>query len=792
MLKHNLLIIFRNFARSKSTFFINLIGLSTGLACALLIYLWVNDELHVDKFNENDSQLYQVMENNQQENGILTLDGTAGLVSETLKEDFPDVEYAVQVAPEKWFTELGDFNLSSEHNNLKAAGQFAGKDFFNVFSYNLLQGNSNQVLSEKNSIVISESLAKRIFNTTENIIGKTLEWHLLHFKQTAVISGIFKDVPSNSSHKFDFVLPFEKFKEIDPDVVHWGNYGTNAYVVLKKGADVNQFNKKIADLVKKKNGGDFRTLFLRPFSAGYLYGKYENGIQSGGRIEYVKLFSLIAIFILLIACINFMNLSTAKASVRMKEIGVKKTIGASRKTLVAQYLGESIVMSVFSMLISLILVELFIPQFNNITGKQLSLHWNVSIILPLLIITIFTGILSGSYPAIYLSGFKPVSILRGTLKSSTNEIWLRKGLVIFQFTLSVILIVSVIVVYKQIEFIRNKNLGYNKENIIQFANEGEATENAETFVSEIKKLPGIINATSTYSPIMGIQSTTVGLNWEGKDKNSVVQFLNMSSDFSFIETMGLKIKEGRNFSKDYGNENDKIIFNETAIKIMGLKDPIGKTVNLWGKNMRIIGVVKDFNIESLHEKIKPLFIKLPNGFPSFIIARIRAGEESEAIQNLQKLYEKFNPGYTFDFKFLDQDYQSLYNAEERTSTLSKYFAGIAILISCLGLLGLTSFANQRRVKEIGIRKILGSSEFGIVYLLSTDFTKLLFTSLIIALPVSYYLIKNWLDSFAYRIDLSPWYFVSAGLITLIIAWLTVGIQAVKAASVNPVESLKYE
>ncbi len=459
MLKHNLLIIFRNFKRNKSTFFINLIGLSTGLACALLIYLWVNDELHVDKWSKNDSRLYQVMDNQQQSQAVVTGEGTPDLLADALANEIPEVKYAAAVTPSSWF---GNFTLSSDNKNIKATGQFAGKDFFKVFTYDLLQGNSNEILSIDNSIVISEALAIKLFKTTNNAIGKSIKWQVIGIKMESVISGIFKGIPENSTEKFDFVLSYDqwiKLSRIVGRTINWGNYGPNTYIVLKRNANVKIVNNKIAGFIKAKNKYSNATLFIRQYSDNYLYNKYENGVQSGGRIEYVKLFSLIAIFILIIACINFMNLSTAKASIRMKEVGIKKTIGASRNAIALQYLGESLLLAFLSLIISLALVEFILPQFNSLTGKHLILQFGTQCCSFFLGITIFTGIISGSYPALYLSGFNPIAILKGHLNhSSKGELFIRKGLVVFQFTLSIILIAAVMVVYKQMEYIQSKNL----------------------------------------------------------------------------------------------------------------------------------------------------------------------------------------------------------------------------------------------------------------------------------------------------------------------------------------------
>ena len=788
MFRHNLLLTYRTFKRYKTSFFINLIGLSTGLACALLIFLWVNDELHVDKFHENDNRLYQVMEHWIQANGIVTNESTSGYMAEALAQEMPEVEYAATVRGP-----LANVTLTVEDKNIKATGQYVGKDFFNIFSFPIIQGDKDQVWADRNSMMISEALAMKLFNTSENIMGKTVE---LQHEQQFFISGVFETVPSSSSAQFDFVLSFEEFAATNEWVLEWSSTPTNAYVVLKSGTDVDTFNEKISDYVKIKtnDGIKHRTPFLKRYSETYLYGNYENGVQAGGRIEYVELFSVIAIFILVIACINFMNLSTAKASRRLKEVGVKKAVGAGRKDLIFQYLGESLLMTFASLILALLFVLLLLPQFNEITGKHLTLNFDTPMVCTVLGITLFTGLIAGSYPALYLSGFNPVTVLKGKLNTSVGELLTRKGLVVFQFALSIILIVSVVVVYKQIEYAQTKNLGYNKDNIILFDREGKAKgeDQLETFLSELRNISGIVNASSIGHDLTGHNWGVYGFEWEGKDPDDNTEFEHMVVYYDMMETLGIEMKEGRTFSRDFSLEASKIILNESAIEHMGIKDPIGKPFKFWGQDMQIIGVAKDFHFESLHENIKPLIFRLWPERTNRFMAKIEAGKEKETIDRLQAFYNAYNPGFTLDYRFLDQEYQAQYVAEQRVSTLSKYFAGLAILISCLGLFGLAAFTAERRLKEIGIRKILGSSDFGIVRLLSADFTKMVLIAILIALPVSYLLAKNWLEGFAYRIDLHWWFFIGAGFIALLIAWFTVGLQTVKAARVNPTQCLKDE
>ncbi|HEY5916903.1 MAG TPA: ABC transporter permease, partial [Chryseolinea sp.] len=542
MLRHNLILIYRSFKRFRSTFIINLLGLSTGLASALLIYLWVNDELTIDKFHEKDSRLYQVRENWSEETGGNTTIESSGPAADALKADMPEVEYAAELAPPNW-PQFDGFVLSANERITRATGQYAGKDYFNIFSYKLIQGDANQVLADKNSIVISEDLALKLFNTKHDIVGKAIKFQ--HDREL-LVSGVFENITSSSSTHFDFVLPFEIFEEIAPWSLDWNSSGPYIYVVLREGTDVSAFNKKIEDFVQKKTNGKItsRKMFLTPYSDNYLYGNYENGVQSGGRIEYVRLVSVIALFILAIACINFMNLSTAKAATRIKEVGVKKALGAGRKRLVIQYLGESMFMTLLSLIAAVAIVGLVLPQFNVITGKQLVLQPDAGLVVSLICILLFTGVIAGSYPALYLSGFNPVTVLKGKLNSSVGEVWVRKGLVAFQFALSIILIVSVLVLYKQIDFVQRQNLGYNKDNVIYFDVEGRVNGNHETFLSEIKRVPGIQNAASSTHDMVG-HAWSSGINWEGKqpDQNVRVQIMAVNADF--LETLGMEMKEGR-------------------------------------------------------------------------------------------------------------------------------------------------------------------------------------------------------------------------------------------------------
>ncbi len=793
MLKHNLLMIFRNLKRSKNSLAINLIGLSSALACVLFIYLWVNDELSIDKFLLKNGQIYQVMKNNTTDHGIETDEDVPGLLAKILKDEFPEVEKSVGVFPPAAYTFNGVLSLNE--NNLKANWKFAGKAFFDIFPYQLIYGNKDKVLSDKNGIVISDKVAENLFQSVDKAIGQSVEWDGEMVKGSFTIAGIFKSPPENATVQFDVLFNYDLFWEKFPNFLNWGNSGPSTYVVLKKHTNIADFDRKIAGLVKSKDSESRLSLFTRPYAEQYLYAKYKNGEQSGGRIEYVKLFSLIALFIVIIACINFMNLSTARASRRLKEIGVKKVVGADRKTLILQHMGETSLVSFASLLIAIAVVAILLPQFNQITGKHLAIHLDETLVTSGLIIALITGILAGSYPALYLSGLNPVAIQNGRIfnksKTSARELGIRKGLVVFQFIASVALIVSVIVVYRQMDYVQSKNLGFNRNNVIRFMAEGKAKENPATFISEIKKVPGVENASFMDGDLTGRHSGTTGVNWEGKAPDQIVDFGILGVGYDLINMLGINVVEGRQYSREFGAEDSKLIFNQAAIKAMGITDPIGKTVNLWGKDKQIIGVVEDFHFESLYEDVKPFFFRFSARRPYEILVKLQPGRERETLTNLTSFYRTYQ-GLAFDYQFLDEDFQKMYSSELRVATLSRYFAGLAILISCLGLFGLAAFTAEVRTKEIGIRKVMGSGVFNIVRLLSGEFTKMVVIAILISLPLSYLSLNNWLGKFASHIDLSWWYFAIAGILTLVIAWITVGVQTLRASLVNPVECLKEE
>jgi len=782
----------RIFKRYGSTLVINLVGLSTGLACVLLIFLWISDEQAVDKFHRYDSRLYQVMVNQRQGDQVNTSDGTNGLLGEILKKGLPEVEYAATTTPANWFKK---FNITWRNTTIGAVGNFVGQDYFNVFSYDLLLGKPGTVLTDKHAIVLSRGLAMKLFNTTDNIIGRTLEWKWASVARPVTVTGICADFPPNSSYRFDFVLSLDSWK----DVLHADEHQRNGpstgpfstFLVLKEHTDVAAFNKKLNTFSSVKFDRTPVTLFLRRYSDAWLHGRYENGVEAGGRIEYVRLFSLIACFILLIACINFMNLSTARVAGRMKEIGLKKTFGASRSTLVYQFLGESVLMSFISLLVALLLVVIVLPGFNGLTGKRL--RPDLQQILFSLGIALLTGLIAGSYPALYLSRFKPVVTLRGKFNMSPGlkELFVRKGLVVLQFTLSVIFIVSVLVVYNQVKLVQTKSVGYDKENVIYFEMEGRVPGNLSSFLSELKGVHDVVQASSIMAPFISpIALPALRVHTEKKNTDNQLLFYGMPVNYNLIETLGIKMVAGRTFSRDFAADSSSIVMNEAAAETIGISDPVGKMVKVLGKEMRVIGVTQNFHVNSLHEAIRPYIFRLEPQNTLQVMVRLAKGKEGEGIRNIRAFYKTFNPGYSFDYQFLDDDYKKQYTADILVAALSKYFAGLAILLSCLGLFGLAAFTAERRIKEIGVRKVLGAGELNIIYLLSADFTRIVLLSILLGLPLSYLITSSWLDNFAYRIVLSPVYFIAAGLVSLFTAWGTIGVHVVRSSFMPPARALK--
>jgi putative ABC transport system permease protein len=775
----------RSLVKDRQFAILNLVGLSVALVCVLLIYLWVSDELSVDKFHANNGRLYQVMSHIKLPDGIHTQEATPYMFSRAVVKEMPEVEDATC-----YMQGFIKGTLTAGDKKTQTTKYFVDYHFFNVFSFPLISGNKNTLMNDKYSIVISDKLARKLFNTTENVIGKTIQWE--NDPELFTVTGVFEEPSSNSSLKFDALFSYELFFQKNPDTKDWSNSNPSTFVVLKKGTDARQFESKLTPFLHGKYDKSPLTLSLRKFSDRYLYNNYENGVLSGGRIRYVRLFSIIAAFILVIACINFMNLSTAKASRRLKESGIKKILGAERSSLIFQYIGESMLMAFAALLIAILLALILLPQFNMITGKQLSLPINATFISTLIFIGFITGLLAGSYPAFYLSGFKPIAALKGKLNTVWGELWMRKGLVVFQYTLSVTFIIAVMVIYKQMGLIQKMDLGYTKNNIISLKNEKNIGENYDAFTNDVQHIPGVISTSSINGDLFGNSSgSTERAKWDGNNGQTKILMTDLDIDYGLIELMGMKMAAGRSFSKNFPTDSLGIILNESAVNAMGIKDPVGKSFIVWGNDYHIVGVTKDFHFESLYEKVKPCFMRL-NKAGGNILVKVHGSKEREVIAQLNDVYKKYNPGVSFSFTFLDKDYEAMYTSEERESVLFRWFAALAIIISCLGLFGLAAFSAQKRQKEMSIRKVVGASTSDIAALLSRDFFQLIILSMFIAFPLSWWAMNMWLDGFAYRVHIGASVFAITFLFTIIITIATISFQSVKAAIANPVKSLKAE
>jgi putative ABC transport system permease protein len=786
MLRHQILLAFRNFMKFKSIFFINLFGLAMGLTTVVLIMLWVKDELNISRNHAKIDRIYAVMTNHDNSGGIITWGVTPGEMAEAMKAELSQVELAVGASP---FIDGVAFENGS--TKMTGAGLFVDQSYFDVFSVDFVAGNPSQIMTGINSLALSETMATKLFGSPKEAIGKSVKWQVFDFYNEVEVTGVYKDFGSYDVDKADYFLSFSYFKQMLGESMHWGNFNASTYLLLQPETDVAAFNEQITGFIKAKDEGSNVSVFVQPYGDTYLYGTYEDGKVAGGRISYVTLFSAIAIFILIIACINFMNLTTARSMSRLKEIGVKKSMGASRAGLFGQFMVESLLLTFLALIVALVATFVLQPFFNQVTSKSLSISFQPELILLLVGIWLVTSFLAGIYPAVYLSKFKPVEVMKSNIKGSFGELLARKGLVVFQFAISLLLIIGISVISKQMSFIQNQNLGYNQSQLLQINASGVNPNQLDSFLAELRKSPGVENASSLSHPLVGLSSSTIGLGWEGKNPDEQVKFENVSINMGLIETMGFEMVDGRAFSPDFGDEGSKIILNEAAVRTIGFENPIGQIVNLWGDDKEVIGVVKDFNFESLKESVKPAFLKYDPTFAQRIMVRISPQNQQETIAGIDALFLK-QTVQAMDFSFMDEDYQSLYASEQRASDLAEFFGATAIFLSCLGLFGLAAFTAEKRKKEIGVRKVMGASTMGILTLVSKDFVRLIIISIVIAMPLAWYFANNWLKSYAYQTNLSWWIFAIAGILLILIAVITVGYQAFKAATANPVDSLKSE
>jgi predicted permease len=785
MLKNYFKIAVRNISRNKIYSFINIAGLAVGMACFILIMLWVQDELSYERYNKNADRICRV---------IWDLDGTQifatpGPFANWLKESVPGIQEVTRVNQD-------DKKLRYKDRRLDATVRYVEPHFFDIFSFQFIEGDPKTALNDVGSIIITESTAQKLFGG-EDAMGKTIIQ--ANDPRPLIVAGIVKDIP-RLTHEYlrrtDCFLSFALLKTSrDPDSWYEQNADYKTYVLLNKGISYStvsvQMDAEFRKFLDKYNPalGSHIKFFLQPITKAHLYSdfKFEN---REGSIQYVIFFTLIAVLILFMACINFTNLATARSIKRTKEVGLRKVIGANRSQLIKQFLGESILISAIAFVFALAIVELVLPAFNSFTGKPLSIDFsNIEIFIGLICLLIFTGIISGSYPAIFLSSFTPAKILKGPGGAHSRSSLLRRMLVIGQFTISVVLIIGTIIIYQQLHYMKNKDLGFDKENVIYLETEDFAGK-YEAIKNQLLQHPEIISVAASGDMLLNIGTNNVA-DWEGKDENAKwVSFPTLYVTEDFAQMLKLRMAEGRFFSKEYpSDELEGFVINEAAVKAMHLKNPIGKRLNA-GRKCKIIGVVKDFNFRSLRNQVEPLILSL-YGYQHLYV-RVKSGDIEKTVGMVEQIYHKQYPDRQFSVHFLDEEIDRLYQSEGRMGNIFGYFSILAIFIACLGLFGLVSFVSENMTKEIGIRKVLGASVANVVSTLTKDFALWTLLANIIAWPIAYFAMNKWLQSFAYRIEASLWVFVLSGGLTLLIVLLTVCYQAIKAATANPVEALRYE
>jgi ABC-type antimicrobial peptide transport system permease subunit len=742
----------------------------------------------MDAFHANGKSLFYVYERAILGGKTEAFYWTQGPLAQQLKKEFPEIR---QATPFSW---SGVNTFSVGDKAIKEDGISADSDFFTMFSYPMLEGNAKDALGSPVSISISHKMANDFFGSPAAAIGKPLRYEN---NKDFTVTAVFEDLPSNASEKFNFVINWTAYVQDNAWAKDWNSTDPRTCILLRPDADPVKVEKKIAHYLNKfstelKDG--IPTLALQRFDQRYLYSDFKNGVPAGGRIQYVRLFSLVALFILLIACINFMNLTTARSVKRSKEIGIRKVVGAFRGLLIRQFIGEAVGLTLLSTLLALFLVSLVLPLFNQLTGKAILLPYNhFAFWMSIAALTFFTGIFSGSYPAFFLSALNPVTVFKGTWRPGSGSALFRKGLVVFQFVLSIVLIISTILITRQVRFMQTANLGYDRENLLYIPIEGELGSKLDVFMTSAAQLPGITGLSQLSENPTEMNNGTLSFSWTGKDPNQRIRFIQDAIGPDFMKTMKLQLVAGRDFSAAYPSDSLGCILNETAIATIGYKDPIGRPVYFGHTQAHIVGIVKDFHFRSLHDPIQPLILHTgkKDNF-STILVRTQAGKTRLALAGLQGLCHSLNPKFPFSYKFSDQEYASLYKSEEVTGRLATVFAVLAILISCLGLLGLSIFTAEQRIKEIGIRKVLGAGVPSLFGLLSKEFIGLVGLSFAIAVPLGWGAMHQWLQNFAYRTDIPWWTFGISGLLAMLIALATVCFQAIRAARCNPIKVLRSE
>ncbi|MCG8309039.1 MAG: ABC transporter permease [Cytophagales bacterium] len=787
MIKNYLLTALRSFAKNRFYTFINIVGLSIGAACSILILLWVVDELTYDRFIPKSDRLFQLWVNSDFDNKINSWRSVPLPTYEALKSIDNNIKNTV-------VTDWGGHHLLTfGEKKLIMKGHYVSEEFLEMFEFPLIYGDASVVLDDPSSIVITESTAKAFFGDTDPL-NQVIR---VDDKGELKVTGILRDPPKNSSFEFDYLLPWKYRRQIIPWVKdnedNWGNYSFQVFVELSNSAYADEVNESIKLVLQEHGEVDLKPeLFLYPMERWRLYSNFENGKEKGGMSDFVQLFGLIAVFIIIIACINFMNLSTARSEKRAKEVGIRKSVGSHKFHLVFQFLSESMIISFFACVLAVLFAQLALPFYNDLVEKELFINykswefWVVSFGLALMI-----GFVSGSYPAFYLSSFQPIRVLKGSIQQGRRASWPRKILVTFQFAISIFLIIATMLIYEQIRLVKNRQLGYNQQNLITIDLNDELKKNYRALKTELLQSNLVESTTISNSPVTEIHSNNF-LGWPGKPEEQRVLFTTITCQYDYAKTMGVKILEGRDFSEDFVSDSSAIIVNKAAMDLMKLEDPLGTELELWGGKRTLIGVIDNILMGSPYREVKPLFM-IMDDWGGYITLRISATDNLQAsLKGIEKIYKKYNPAYPFDYEFADVEFQEKFATIEMTNTLAGVFASLAICITGLGLFGLAAFTAEQRTKEIGVRKVLGATVFSIISLISRDFSKLVIIAFVVTAPLAWWLLNMYLDRYPVRIDIQFWIFPVTGFIVLSFALFIVTSQALKAAHVNPANTLKDE
>jgi putative ABC transport system permease protein len=795
MIKNYLKTAWRNLRKNKMYSVINITGLAIGLACCLAIGLFVADEFSYDKFHKNYRNIYRVVETQKQADGIYNVAVTPGPLALALSKDFPEVKQATRIGNMNGLLTLGQKAIETNHI------VSADSAFFSLFSFPLVLGNINKIFLGPDEVVLSEAMAERFFGPDwrrKEILGQSFQ---LDNKHTLILTGVIQNAPDHSGIQFDALLPFKYEERYNKRAHAWNSNNYFTYVHLQPGTDMGEFRKKISSHLQRYSSEVSSTLVMQPLRDIYLKSTFDFKTDWGKRsdIVYVRIFITVGLIVLLIAIVNFINLSTARASERAREVGVRKAIGAERSSLITQFLAESFLMTGIAVITGLVLLYSLLPLLNSLSGKNIIVPYQQPFFwITLTGFTLLVGFLSGLYPAFYLSSFRPIRVLKGIFDIRSGRRF-RQSLVVGQFVLSIVLVIGTFIIYRQLGFIQNKKLGFDKSQLLYVRLKGDVKDKEGLFKQDLQNLPGVEKVAATSATLVDVTSSTIGIEWQGQVPKDNFLIYQMTVDADFIPATGMSLVSGRNFSEkiisDTSQVNAAYLVNEAAVKRMGYtaSSAVGKKVKLWGTDGEIIGIVKDFHYRSLKSSIEPfIFCFWPGKNYSSLFIKARPGTLQNTLGDIEKLYKQYESKYPISYGFVDQDLERLYQAEQRTGQIILYFSILTILVSCLGLFGLATFTTGQRIKEIGIRKVLGASVTGIVTLLSKDFLKLVLLAFIIAAPVAWYVMNRWLQDFAYQVDIKWWIFILAGSIAIVIAFMTISFQAIKTAIANPVRSLRAE